>query len=212
MGCGQGTQALRLARQGYQVTGVDHSCTMLADFEHILSKEPTEVRRQVRLLQSEADHLTDHFPAEHFDGVMCHGVLMYLTDPMPTLKQIAQVLTPGGLLALLVRNGDALALYPGLRGRWGEARETFDTVRYRNRLGVEARADRLSDLTSELADVGLEVHTWYGVLTFCEFAAMESTAPPTAELAQIVACEEEAGHTDPYRQISALLHVMAYRP
>ena len=32
LGCGQGTQALRLARSGYQVTGVDASADLLARF------------------------------------------------------------------------------------------------------------------------------------------------------------------------------------
>ena len=39
-GCGQGTQALRLARRGYDVTGVDASADLLARFERDLAAEP----------------------------------------------------------------------------------------------------------------------------------------------------------------------------
>ena len=39
LGCGQGTQALRLARRGYQVTGVDASAELLARFERDLADE-----------------------------------------------------------------------------------------------------------------------------------------------------------------------------
>ena len=35
LGCGQGTQALRLARRGYDVTGVDTSPGLLAQFEQV---------------------------------------------------------------------------------------------------------------------------------------------------------------------------------
>uniref|UniRef100_UPI003F49A49F hypothetical protein n=1 Tax=Streptosporangium sp. CA-256172 TaxID=3240076 RepID=UPI003F49A49F len=79
-----------------------------------------------------------------------------------------------------------------------------------HRRPVPGSTTRLSDLAAQLADVGLTVHDWYGVLVFCEFAAMESTVPAAGELAEIVACEEEAGSIDPYRGIAALLHVMAY--
>src|SRR5437016_6172267 len=48
-GCGQGTQALRLARRGYQVTGVDASDDLLDRFERELAAEPAEVRARVRL-------------------------------------------------------------------------------------------------------------------------------------------------------------------
>ncbi|WP_031171836.1 class I SAM-dependent methyltransferase [Streptosporangium roseum] len=209
VGCGQGTQALRLARLGYDMTGLDHSPAMLADFDRTLAEQPSDVRSRVRLVQGEGDCLVEYFPSERFDAVICHGVLMYLADPVPMLQEMARMLAPGGTLSLLVRNGDALALYPGLRGDWTAARAAFGTTSYRNRLGVEARADRLSELTAQLADVGLEVHRWYGVLTFCEFAAMESTVPAARELAEIVACEEQAGSTDPYRGIAALLHVAA---
>ena len=40
LGCGQGTQALRLARRGYEVTGVDASPDLLARFERDLAAEP----------------------------------------------------------------------------------------------------------------------------------------------------------------------------
>jgi S-adenosylmethionine-dependent methyltransferase len=37
LGCGQGTQALRLARRGYEVTGVDASADLLARFARDLA-------------------------------------------------------------------------------------------------------------------------------------------------------------------------------
>ena len=48
IGCGQGTQALLLARRGHTVTGLDSSARMLADFRAALSAEPAEVAERVR--------------------------------------------------------------------------------------------------------------------------------------------------------------------
>lgn len=211
VGCGQGTQALRLAELGHTVTGVDYSPTMLADFERALAAGPAQIRDRIRLIHGDARHLADLFAPASFDVVCCHGLLMYLPNPAPVLSGISRVLVPGGLLSLLVRNADALALNPGLRGDWAAAQAALDATRYLNRLGMDARADRLDDLTAQLDHAGLDLQWWYGVLVFCEHAAMEATVPPEPDLAAIVACEEETGRTDPYRRIAALLHLIARR-
>lgn len=211
VGCGQGTQVLRLAERGHRVIGMDHSDAMLADAKRLVASQPRQVRDRVRLMQGEAAELTAQFTSAAFDVVLCHGVLMYMADPAPMLEAIAYVLEPGGIASLLVRNADALALHRGLRGDWAGARAAFGTTCYRNRIGVDARADRLDDLTVQLGHASLAVHRWYGVLTFAEFAAMESTVPGEDELAEIIACEEQAGRTDPYRRIAALLHLITYR-
>ena len=210
VGCGQGTQALRLAELGYDVVGVDHSSAMLSDFERALAGHSKGVRRRVRLIEADAICLPRDVTAQgRFDVILCHGVLMYLPAPGPALAEMSQVLTPNGNLSLLVRNADALAMHPGLKGDWRAAREALGETGYTNRVGVEARADRISDLTLEVERVGLSAKHWYGVLTFAEYAAMESAVPGADQFAEIVACEQQAGRTDPYRRIAAMLHVIA---
>ncbi len=225
LGCGQGTQALRLARRGYEVTGVDASAGLLARFERDLAAEPAEVRARVRVEHGLIERglnehgLNEHGLNEHWAeravvsrpaAVLCHGVLMYLADPDPVLRVIAGLTVPGGLVSLLVRNGDALAMRPGLGGDWAACAEAFGSVRYENRIGVTARADRLADLTGRLAACGLEVTAWYGVRVFTDVAPDGAVPPP--DLRALLDCEERAGRTDPYRQVAALLHLIARRP
>jgi hypothetical protein len=123
------------------------------------------------------------------------------------LRAIAALAAPGGMVSLLVRNGDALAMRPGLFGDWAACRSAFGSDRYENRIGVSARADRLADLTSRLAGHGLGVTAWYGVRIFTDIAPSDAELPP--DLASLLECEERAGRTDPYRQVAALLHVIA---
>jgi S-adenosylmethionine-dependent methyltransferase len=125
-GCGQGTQALRLARRGYEVTAVDASAELLALLERDLAAEPEQVRARVRVRRDLIENLAERAFASPFAAVLCHGVLMYQPDPEPVLRVVA----------------------------------------------------------------GL-------------------TAPDTEAL---LACEERAGRTDPYRQVAALLHVIARHP
>ena len=212
LGCGQGTQALRLARAGYAVTGLDGSEAMLADFARALDAEDEAVRARVALVRGEVTEAADRFGPSAFEVVLCHGVLMYLADPGPLLDAVARVLVPGGLLSLLVRNGDATALRPGFAGDWAVAAAAFDGSGYRNRLGVDARADRREELTAQLAGRGLDVEAWYGVRVLTDYAADDAPVPADPdELALLLACEERAGRTDPYRAIAALTHLMARR-
>jgi SAM-dependent methyltransferase len=210
LGCGQGTQAVRLARRGYEVTGVDASAELLGRLERDLAAEPTEVRARVRVERGLIEDWAERTGVARAGAVLCHGVLMYAADPDPILRAVAALTAPGGMASLLVRNGDALAMRPGLLGDWATCAQAFGSVSYANRIGVAARADRLADLTARLAGYGLDVTAWYGVRVFTDTAPGDAELPP--DLETLLACEERAGRTDPYRGVAALLHVIARRP
>lgn len=209
VGMGQGTQALRLARAGHQVTGVEREPTMIAAAREALAAEPDGIRERVRIVQGDGQDTGVHFLPGSFDVVLCHGVLMYVREPDALLAGLGRMLAPGGLLSLLVRNADALAMRPGLSGDWAGALASFDTVSYRNRLGLDVRADRLSTLTGALAGIGAPLQSWYGVRVFTDTAADDAGAP--ADLETLLAAEERAGRTDPYRSVAALLHLCGVR-
>ncbi|MET8458531.1 class I SAM-dependent methyltransferase [Streptomyces parvulus] len=209
VGMGQGTQSLRLARAGHQVTGVERDATMIAAARDALAGQPEGIRERMRIVEGDGRDTGVHFLPGSFDVVLCHGVLMYVEEPDPLLAGLARMLAPGGLLSLLVRNGDALAMRPGLHGDWAGALVSFDTTAYRNRLGLDVRADRLATLTARLASIGAPLHAWYGVRVFTD-TATDGTALP-ADLEPLLAAEERAGRTDPYRGIAALLHLCGVR-
>ncbi|AOR37419.1 methyltransferase [Streptomyces fodineus] len=209
VGMGQGTQALRLARLGHQVTGVEQDATMIAAAREALAAQPEGIRERVRLVQSDGRDTGVHFLPGSFDVVLCHGVLMYVEEPDPLVAGLARMLAPGGLLSLLVRNGDALAMRPGLAGDWAGALAAFDTTGYHNRLGLDVRADRLAALTATLDGIAAPLHAWYGVRVFTDTAPDDAAIP--ADLETLLAAEERAGRTDPYRRVAALLHLCGVR-
>ncbi|MEV5243553.1 methyltransferase domain-containing protein [Streptomyces cinnamoneus] len=209
VGPGQGTQALRLARAGHEVTGLESDPRMVAALREALAAEPEGIRERVRIIEGDGRDTGAHFLPGTFDIVLCHGVLMYVPEPDPMLAGLARVLAPGGVLSLLVRNADALAMRPGLSGDWDTALAAFDSPAYTNRIGLQVRADRLEALTATLAGIGAPLQTWYGVRVFSDLASDGAAVP--ADLDRLLAAEERAGRTDPYRAVAALLHLCGVR-
>lgn len=200
VGLGRGVQALRLARAGHAVTGLQSDPDLRELFEKDLAEEPEETRGRVRLVAGGSEDTGAHFLPGAFDVVLCHGGLLQARDPGTTLAGLARVLGPGGLLSLLIRNDAALAMHPGRTGDWDAALAALD---FPERTGS---ALRLETLTRGLAGIGTPLRQWYGVGIFGR------QCPAEEEKAErMLAVEEHAGRLDPYRSVAAMLHICGVR-
>ncbi len=209
VGCGQGTQALLLARAGHEVTGLDISADLLTLFESQLSAESAELRSRVQLVLGPGEAAADLAPGP-FDLILCHGVLPYFDDVGPLLSTCSAVAAGRATLSLLVRNGLAPAMRAGLRGHWADAVASFDSGDYTNRLGLAVRAHSTEDFDQLLHGDGWRPYAWYGVRILTDHRE-DDELPPPDELALLLAAEREAGGRDPYRQVAALLHIVYTR-
>lgn len=208
VGCGQGTQALRLARMGHRVVGVDVDAGLLEAARTTLTEEPPEIRSRVRLERVSLQDLSDRF-ADPFDAVCCHGVVMYLPSLAEAVDALAALLRPGGVLSLLTRNRAGIAMRAGMTGDWTAALEGFDARTYTNRLGLsDVRADDPDEVFTTLDQVGVQTVAWYGVRLFTDHWG---DVNPADDLEDLIAAEEAAGRRDPYRRLAALTHTIGIR-
>lgn len=206
VGCGQGTQGVRLAQGGCAVTGVDPSAELLARFS--TSAESADV--SVELLHGTLDDLDALLGTRRFDLVCAHGVLMYIEDRTAAVARLAdRVSGAGARLSITVRNGHALAMRPGLRGDWNGAIAAFGAEGYTNEIGAEARADRLEDVSADLELAHMEVVNWSGVRVFNDAVSADAAPPRGTELEQLLDAEDLAGRRDPYRWMASQLHIVA---
>ena len=205
VGCGQGTQAVRLAALDCTVTGADPSPNLLA----LARAAADRAGYRIELLNGELADLPDLLGSRRFDLVCAHGLLMYLEDVAAGIESLAQRVHPGGLLSITFRNGDALGLRPAMRRDWSGAVRAFDSDTYTNELGVTASAHRLEDMAGQLDRLGFDVEAWYGVRLFTD--AADADEPVPTDLDALIEAEWIASHRDPYRALGAQIHLIARR-
>lgn len=103
-GCGYCFHAVRLARSGLQVTGVDFSEVALRQSAATIERAGLSERIRVQA----ADLLNLPFSNETFDYVHCWGVLMHVPQIEVALNELIRVLKPGGMLVLMENNASSL--------------------------------------------------------------------------------------------------------
>ncbi len=208
IGGGAGQQSFPLAQAGYRVTILDPSAEMLAEAEKRLAAEDIDTRSRVRLVEGHGEKASELLGTAVFDAALCHGVLMYLGAPEEMVHAIADVVRPRGLVSVLAKNADALAMRPGLRGSYREALTALGNNRAAGGLGVVTRGDTVAGLSQTFEEAGLAVEGWYGVRIFTDHTEGKE---PGQDLQEILELEWEAGRRDPYRSVARLIHFLGGR-
>jgi SAM-dependent methyltransferase len=102
-GCGYCRHAVRLARRGIAVTGVDFSSSALAAAEQHV--KASGVAGNVELMRG--DLLALPFGDGEFRAATCWGVLMHVPDLERALAELLRVVQPGGRVVLMENNADS---------------------------------------------------------------------------------------------------------
>ncbi len=205
VGCGQGTQALRLALAGCRVTAIDPS----ADLLQLCSEAAIANQLDVELLEGGIEDLGELCGGRTFDLVCCHGVMMYLDEWVQPVRDLSERLTVNGRMSVTFRNGHALAMRPALRGDWPAALSAFHSTAYVNELGLPARANRTDEIEAALTAARLRAIHWYGVRVLTDSVPADALPPDPETLAVLLDAEEQAGSTEPYKWVASQLHVIA---
>ncbi|GAA2412779.1 methyltransferase domain-containing protein [Streptomyces glaucosporus] len=200
-----GYQALRLARAGHEVTGLESDPALAAAVGRVLADEPEGIRERTHVVSGDSRSTGAHFLPGSFDVVLCHGALVPGDEPGPLLAGLGRVLASGGLLSLLVPNTGARAMRPGLAGDWEGA---LAGLALSDPADPDERALRLDALTAALTGMSTPLHRWYGVQVF---TGGDTALPDGEEGERLLAAEERAGRTDPYRAVADALHLCAVR-
>ncbi len=204
VGSGQGTQANRLADLGYSVVGIEPSEELL----EIAVRASRKSKNSAKFLKGTLEDIPDEAGGD-FDLVCCHGVLMYLPDLKLSIKKLVSLARTGGLLSVLTRNQAGIAMRAGMREDWPAAIKGFDEQYYKNSVGINnVRADKPDEVIAAFQVNNAELVAWYGVRLFTDHW---KDRPVPDNFEQLVEAEFQAGSREPYKQLTALTHVIARR-
>ncbi len=103
IGCGICANSMRLARRGYIVSAADYSEPILVRARENVSRHNLSHRITI----GREDILNLSFPDDHFDLVLCWGVLMHIPDAERAISQLIRVVKPGGFIVLEEVNQNA---------------------------------------------------------------------------------------------------------
>ena len=98
VGCGAGTDLVRFARGGADVTGVDIARAAI----ELARKNFSQQGLHADLREADGEHLP--FADETFDLVYAHGVVQYTSSPAALVGECRRVLRDGGLAIFQVYN------------------------------------------------------------------------------------------------------------
>ncbi len=96
IGCGICANSIRLARRGYVVSAADYSEPILVQARENVARN----RLSDRITIGREDILDLSFPKNHFDLVLCWGVLMHIPSAERAISELVRVAKPGGFLVL----------------------------------------------------------------------------------------------------------------
>jgi SAM-dependent methyltransferase len=195
---------------GHDVTIVDPSAAMLERATQRLAAEDRDTAARVRLVEAAGEHAPEALDGAAFDAVLCHGVVMYLEDPEPLVDALCRLTAPGGIVSIVAKNVEVLAMRYAHEGDWSGAIAAFDRDRQVNGLGVDTRGDHVDHLSGLLEARGVEAVAWYGVRLFTDGWVPDRPTTDPEDL--VLEAELIASRRDPYRRLSRLFHLVGRRP
>lgn len=209
VGGGAGRIAVPLARKGYEVTILDPSEEALGRAREALGREDAATRRRVRLVAGRGEEAPSRLGEASFNAATCHGVLPSVEDPEPLVGALVRLVRPGGLISVLAKNADALAMRPALQGNYRKALASLGANRDEGPLGTLTRADTVAGLRGILEAAGGEFIVWHGVRSFTEHLGDAPASPEVLEDA--LKLEWEAGQKHPYKGVARWIHLLGRR-
>jgi S-adenosylmethionine-dependent methyltransferase len=208
--------AVLFARAGSQVLAVQPDQRLHAAALQARAAEPQDVRARLTVTAGSLGGLADVVQGQ-FDAVTCHDALGRVDDARDVVVEVTALVAQGGVVSLLAPSADGMALPPALRGRWSDALDLLGAAAdarpvFVDVTGASVRAHRLEELASYVAGRRMHVEGWYGIGTLTAGVPHDRPTPePGDELTDLLAAEDVAGRTDPYRRVAPLVHLVGRR-
>lgn len=202
-GCGFAQISAWLAGRGHRITLCDVSEKMLDAAERSFSESGLNGRFHHRAAQDLAPELPQ------FNLVLCHAVLEWLAEPLPTLSVIAGQVKPGGHLSLLFYNRNAVAYRKVLKGGWRWRALLANACFGKSRRLTPPHPQFPHEVLAHLQQSGFKVTLQTGIRVFYDY--LDSGVLAAGDTRELWTLEYRYCRLPTYRDMGRYVHVLARR-
>ncbi|MCV6614151.1 MAG: methyltransferase domain-containing protein [Cellvibrionaceae bacterium] len=201
VGAGLGQFVCQFAALGHQLHYNDISVKMS---ELARAQMPPELAAKIRWSQGPYQNLLEHdnFPGR-YDLVLCHALIEWLQEPAPLLRQLDDLLMPGGYVSLCHYNPAGKVLRNLVAGN-------FKAVK-------QPKPPHANSLTPPGAPSNSQIDEWItqsrfnevcrsGIRVFSDYALQKRGG--LADVEQVMALELEYSQRQPFIEIGRYRHVL----
>ena len=202
-GCGFAQISLWLAERGHRLTLCDLSEKMLARARQQFHR----VGFNAKFYHQAAQALAPQLP--QFDLVLCHAVLEWLADPVPTLQTIADRVKPGGYLSLLFYNRNAMVYTNALKGRWRWKNLLYDSYLGKGKKLTPPNPQYPHEIIEHLEQWGFTVKTHTGIRVFHDYLSQDILEQ--SNQSELFELEYRYCRLPTYRDMGRYVHLLVQR-
>jgi S-adenosylmethionine-dependent methyltransferase len=195
---GGGTEAVRLALAGHEVTVLDPAGAML--FSAMAHAEQHGVADRVHVVQATAEDAPELFGEHDFDIALCHNLVHFADDRLALLRALAAPVREGGLLSVLAPNPASAPLYAALK--------RHDPERALRELDGPFTTCTVEEVRADLSAVGTPVAAHYGVSCVAGYLPADDLADPDT-FARVVELELAMSTRADYALTARYFHLVA---
>jgi S-adenosylmethionine-dependent methyltransferase len=201
-GGGNGLDSVPFAKQGHFVDIVDYSQEMLAD---IPTQEPIATHL------ADIRELSSLFPDFHFDLILCHNVLQYVSDVPALINSFAKLLKPNGIISIVSINRFSTPYHAAfLDGNFDEAITLLESrtskAKIFNTDMISYSADEICEM---LNNVGFIPEKDYGIRCITDYWGDNERKLNPVIFEQIERLEFALTELHPYKLLARYFQVVA---
>nr|WP_276610740.1 methyltransferase domain-containing protein [Kineococcus siccus] len=215
VGGGDGADSLPLARSGHDVLVLDQDPELLRRAEEASAPG---VRGRLRTLCADIDDLgavrLDGEPlARSFDVVICHNVVHYRADVPGTVRQVAELLRPGGVVSVMAPTPAMDVLSAAVRRTDPEAALAVLDAPTVHGVTFDHAMRRVEAATVEeaLKDVGCDVEHRFGVRCVMDLVADDDLKRDPQFYARLLTLELALCEREPFWRTARFWQLTARR-
>lgn len=199
-GCGQGQISEWLAEAGHRLTLCDLSSRMLDKARERFASAGLDAEFHHQSAQSLASQL------DQFDLVLCHAVVEWLAEPLPTLHTITDKVRPGGYLSLLFYNRNAMVYSNVLKGGWRLQPILDDSYIGKGHKLTPPNPQYPHELIAALQAAGFEVQIHTGIRVFHDYLSHQ--VRDNTDMTTLFELEKRYCRMPTYRDMGRYVHLL----